>query len=164
MMDDVLAYVGLGANLGSVEKTLRVAIAALDELPLTRLRTASSLYRTPPWGREDQAEFMNAVAALETKLSPLALLDGLLAIEERHGRVRLPGDRWGPRTLDLDLLLYGDHVLDLPGLRVPHPYLHERAFVVVPLAEIAAHLVVPRHGMVCELLENMDTCGLVPIR
>ncbi|NBI36480.1 2-amino-4-hydroxy-6-hydroxymethyldihydropteridine diphosphokinase [Xylella taiwanensis] len=164
MMGNVVAYVGLGANLGPVEMTLRAAIAAFDELPLTRLRTVSRLYRTPPWGREDQAEFVNAVAALDTRLAPLALLDALLALEHLHGRVRLPGDRWGPRTLDLDLLLYGEQVLELPRLSVPHPHLHERAFVVVPLAEIAAELVLPHHGMVCDLRENMDTCGLVPIR
>ncbi len=161
---NVVAYVGLGANLGPAEMTLRAAIAALDQLPFTRLRIASSLYRTPPWGRQDQAEFVNAVAALETRLAPLALLDALLEVECLHGRVRLPGDRWGPRTLDLDLLLYGEHVLDLPRPRVPHPHLRERTFVVVPLAEIAAELVLPRHGMVCELLEHMDTLGLVPIR
>ena len=107
---------------------------------------ASRLYRTPAWGRTDQPDFINAVVELRTRLAARVLLDYLLEIETRFGRVRREDDRWGPRTLDLDLLLFGEEVLDVPGLHVPHPRLHERAFVLVPLAEIAATLRDSRAG------------------
>lgn len=145
----VLAYVGLGGNLGTAEDTLRAAIDALGALPSTRLLRASRLYRTPAWGREDQPDFVNAAVAVETTLAPRALLDALLGIERAHGRERSAGDaRWGPRTLDLDLLLYGDDEIDEPGLRIPHPHLHERAFVLVPLCEIAPDAMIPGQGTV----------------
>jgi 2-amino-4-hydroxy-6-hydroxymethyldihydropteridine diphosphokinase len=144
----VVACIGLGGNVGDVPATLRAAIAEFDRLPDTRVLRASRLYRTPAWGHETQPAFVNAVATVETGLAPRPLLDALLAIENRHGRVRAGEPRWGPRTLDLDLLLYGDAVVDEPGLRVPHPHLHERAFVLVPLAEIAPDLRIPGHGTV----------------
>src|SRR3546814_7696255 len=116
----------------------REALAALDGLPGTRVLRASPLYRTPAWGQVDQPDFVNAVAKLETDLDPRALLDALLDVERQFGRDRQEDDAsWGPRTLDLDLLLFGDAVIDEPGLRVPQPYLHERAFALVPLAAIA---------------------------
>jgi len=145
----VRAYVGLGGNVGAAEDTLRAAIRAFDVLPSTRVVRASQLYRTPAWGREDQPDFVNAAAAIETALAPRALLEALLGIERACGRERnADGERWGPRTLDLDLLLYGGERIDEPGLHVPHPHLHERAFVLVPLCEIAPEAVIPGHGTV----------------
>ncbi len=158
----VHACIGLGANLGDPAAALREAFEALARLPATRLLAASRLYRTPAWGRTDQPDYVNAAALLETALDPQALLAALLDIERRAGRVR-DGDRWGPRTLDLDLLLYDDRVIDLPGLRVPHPHLHERAFALVPLAEIAAAEPFPGHGCVGDALAGVDAGGVVAI-
>ena len=155
-----LAAVGLGANLGDAAATLRDAIAALADLPDATLLRASRLYRTPAWGRTDQPDFINAVALVETSLDARDLLDALLAIERRFGRVRLEGERWGPRTLDLDLLLFGDAVIDQAGLQVPHPHLHERAFVLLPLAEIAPALQVPGRGPVAALAAGMAADGI----
>ncbi len=159
----VVAYLGLGANLGPAEQTVRTALEALDRLPGTRLQAASRLYRTPAWGSEDQPDFVNAAAAVVTTLPPLALLDQLLALEAAHGRQRLPGERWGPRTLDLDVLLYGDRRIDLPRLQVPHPHLHARAFALVPLAEIAPDAVIAGHGTVRDVCAGVEACGLEPI-
>ncbi|MXV08217.1 MULTISPECIES: 2-amino-4-hydroxy-6-hydroxymethyldihydropteridine diphosphokinase [unclassified Xanthomonas] len=159
----VQACIGLGGNLGDAAATLRAALAALDTLPQTRLLRASQLYRSPAWGREDQPDFINAAALVATTLPAPALLQALLDLESRHGRQRLPGERWGPRTLDLDLLLYAEAVIDLPGLQVPHPFLHERAFVLLPLAEIAAEAIVPGHGTVRDVRDRIETGGIVPI-
>lgn len=157
------AYLGLGGNLGDPAATLRAAIRALDSLPGTRLLAASRLYRTPAWGRTDQPAFVNAAAAVETALSPEALLEALLGLERQFGRERLDAERWGPRTLDLDVLLIGDQVIDQPHLRVPHPHLHERAFALLPLAEIAPMATIPGHGTVQAVLAGMESGGLVPI-
>ncbi|MCW0456261.1 2-amino-4-hydroxy-6-hydroxymethyldihydropteridine diphosphokinase [Xanthomonas sacchari] len=159
----VQACIGLGGNLGDAAATLRAALAALDTLPQTRLLRASQLYRSPAWGREDQPDFINAAALVSTTLPAPELLQALLDLEQRHGRQRLPGERWGPRTLDLDLLLYAQAVIDLPGLQVPHPYLHQRAFVLLPLAEIAADAVIPGHGTVRDARDRIETGGIVPI-
>lgn len=150
---DTIACVGLGANLGDAAATVRAAQEALAGLPGTRLVAASRLYRTPAWGKTEQPDFINAAALLETSLSARALLDGLLEIERRFGRTRAAdgSDRWGARTLDLDLLLFGAEVIDEPGLHVPHPHLHERAFALVPLLEVAPLAVIPGHGLACEL-------------
>jgi 2-amino-4-hydroxy-6-hydroxymethyldihydropteridine diphosphokinase len=126
------AYVGIGANDGARKANVEHAVAALGELGTVARR--SSFYRTAPWGRLDQPWFLNAVVLLETELTPHALLEALQAIEGRLGRVR--AERWGPRSIDLDLLIYDDLHIDEPALHVPHPHLHERAFVLVPLAEI----------------------------
>lgn len=134
----VLAYVGLGSNLGDRRALLDSALAELAP------RRVSSVRETAPWGREDQPAFLNAVAELETGLAPRPLLDLLLEVERRHGRVR--NERWGPRTLDLDLLLYGDRVVREPGLEVPHPRLAERRFVLDGLAELNPDLQVPGTG------------------
>ena len=144
-----LAYVGLGANLGDREGTIRAAVA---ELP--GVVAVSTLRETDPVGITDQPRFVNGVAALETELKPRELLDVLLAVERRLGRER--GQRWGPRTIDLDLLLYGDEVVDETGLTIPHPRLHERRFVLEPLADIAPKLVVPGYGRVKDLLAKLD--------
>ena len=149
-MAAVRAFVGLGANLGEPEAQVRRAIAALEAIPKTRPLATSSLYRSAPVGVGAQPDFVNAVAAIETGLSARALLDELLAIEARFGRKRdFPG---APRTLDLDLLLYGDHVIAETGLIVPHPRMHERAFVLAPLAEIAPNTIVPAKGSLAALL------------
>jgi 2-amino-4-hydroxy-6-hydroxymethyldihydropteridine diphosphokinase len=128
------AYVGIGANIGDASWNVRRALAALRDLGTLVRR--SSLYRTQPWGRTDQAPFVNAVALLETTYDPHALLAAFKAIEVRLGRIA--GERWGPRAIDLDLLTYDDRTLDEPGLRLPHPSMGDRAFVLVPLAEIDA--------------------------
>jgi 2-amino-4-hydroxy-6-hydroxymethyldihydropteridine diphosphokinase len=161
--EPVRAYVGLGGNVGDVETTLAEAIWALDGLPQTSVRAQSKLYRSPPWGRTDQDDFLNAVVELRTQLAPRILLDYLLQIEERFGRVRSEGEKWGPRELDLDLLVFGDEVIDEPGMHLPHPYLHERAFVLVPLAEIAGKLQVPGRGQVGDLLALVETGGIEAI-
>lgn len=155
-------FVGLGGNLGDAAASLRDAFAALGRLPDTRLLRASRLYRTPAWGVTAQPDFVNAVAMIETALTPPALLENLLRIERDAGRHRLSdgSDRWGPRTLDLDLLLYGDEVIDTPDLTVPHPHLHERAFVLVPLLEIAPDTRIPGHGAAADALAAMATSDI----
>ncbi|RPE81355.1 2-amino-4-hydroxy-6-hydroxymethyldihydropteridine diphosphokinase [Vulcaniibacterium tengchongense] len=157
-----IAYVGLGSNLGDSATILRGAFAALAALERTRLVRASGLYRTPAWGLTAQPDFLNAAAMLETELAPPVLLQALLAIERGAGRVRRAdgGDRWGPRTLDLDLLLYGQARIDEPGLRVPHPHLHERAFALVPLLEIAPDVVIPGVGPGRGALARMETADV----
>ena len=157
------AAVGLGGNLGDAATTLREALRALDGLPATRLLRASRLYRTAAWGHTAQPDFVNAAALLETQLDARTLLDGLLGIERHFGRERDSGVQWGPRILDLDLLLHGDAVIDEPGLRVPHPYLHERAFALLPLADIAPDLQVPGKGSVAALLRATGADGCVPL-
>ncbi len=144
------AYVALGSNLQDPVVMVCAGIAALADLPATRLNGRSSLYRSAPMGGMAQPDFINAVCRLMTDLDPQTLLGHLLAIEARHGRVR-EGPKWGPRTLDLDLLLYDELVLTLPTLVLPHPGLHERAFVLYPLVEIEPALFVPGHGRVAQL-------------
>ena len=161
-VDERLAYIGIGSNLDDPEAQVRRAIVAFASIPETRFVRASRLFRTAPWGRTDQPAFVNAVAEIATTLAPRALLDALLAIERAQGRHR-DGTRWGPRTLDLDVLLYGDRVIDEPGLAVPHPHLAERAFVLLPLADIDPGLHVPGHGRISELLRNVDTNGVLPL-
>jgi 2-amino-4-hydroxy-6-hydroxymethyldihydropteridine diphosphokinase len=155
------AYVALGANLDDPAATVRAAFAALANLPDSRIVHCSSLYRTAPVGIADQPEFINAVAELETSLAPEALLDALLEIEQRFGRIR--AERNGPRTLDLDLLLYNDQYLDLPRLTLPHPRLHLRAFVLQPLAEIAPDLKIPGRGTVAAWLPAVANQGIVKL-
>ena len=159
-MQSVRAFVGLGANVGEVEMTLAEACMAIDGLPQTSIRNQSPWFRSPPWGRTDQPEFTNGVVELQTRLAPVELLQRLLEVEERFGRVRRPDERWGPRTLDLDLLLYGEETIDEPGLQVPHPALHERAFVLLPLSRIAPTLEIPGQGRVDALLAGVDATGL----
>ncbi|HET7931930.1 MAG TPA: 2-amino-4-hydroxy-6-hydroxymethyldihydropteridine diphosphokinase [Rhodanobacteraceae bacterium] len=161
MIGTVAAYVALGSNLDDPQAQVERAFAALAGLPHSMLAARSRLYRTPPWGVIEQPDFINAVARLETSLSPRDLLDALLAIEVHAGRVR--GERNGPRILDLDLLLYHDHVLHEPGIDIPHPRLQQRAFVLLPLADVAPVLEVPGQGPVSELLTRVDTRGCTPI-
>jgi 2-amino-4-hydroxy-6-hydroxymethyldihydropteridine diphosphokinase len=152
------AWVGLGGNVGDAIATVHAAIEALARLPDTRLLRASRLYRTPAWGVSEQADFINAVALLETSLGPRALLDRLLGIERSFGRERR--ERWGPRILDLDLLLHGDDVIDEPGLHVPHPHLHERAFALLPLLEISPDATIPQRGPVRDALSALACEGI----
>lgn len=154
------AFVGLGANLGDAEASVRSAILALGELPQSQLQVASRLYASPAWGREDQPDFINAAAWLRTTLTARELLGRLLAVEREFGRERAEGERWGPRTLDLDLLLYGDSQIDEPGLQVPHPYLHQRAFALLPLLEIAPEVAIPGHGHARDAVSGLETSNI----
>ena len=149
------AYVGLGSNLGDREQTLLAAVAALRAEPGVELVAVSGLIETEPVGFLDQPRFVNGVAVLETTLFARALLEVLLDVERRFGRSRDGVPAQGPRTLDLDLLLYGDEEIDEPGLRVPHPRLHERAFVLEPLTEVAPGLEIPGLGSVERLIAEL---------
>lgn len=155
------AYVALGANLGDPATTLRAAFGALANLPESRVVRCSSLYRTAPIGNIQQPEFINAVAKLETTLAPESLLDALLEIETRFGRLR--AEKNGPRTLDLDLLLYNNQEMDLPRLSLPHPRLHLRAFVLYPLAEIAPQLQLPGRGSLAAWLPAVAIQGIAKL-
>lgn len=152
------AFVALGSNLDDPAAQVNAGFAALGTLPATRVTARSSLYRSAPVGYANQPDFINAVAALETMLAPHALLAGLLAIEHRHGRVREFLN--APRTLDLDVLLYGDLQLHEHGLTIPHPRMHERAFVLAPLVEIAPACVIPGRGPAADWLAR---CANQPI-
>jgi 2-amino-4-hydroxy-6-hydroxymethyldihydropteridine diphosphokinase len=147
------AAVALGSNIENPESQVARGFADLAALPDTELLARSHLHRTAPVGYVDQPDFVNACALLETALAPRALLEQLLAIEREHGRVRsIPN---GPRTLDLDIILYGDRVIDEPGLKVPHPRAHERAFVLVPLLEAWPEASIPGRGPARELLRAL---------
>ena len=143
-MPTVQAVVALGSNLDDPEAHVRRGFDDIDALPRTRVLARSSLHRTKPVGYADQPDFINACALVETRLAPRALLEGLLAIEKKHGRVReIPN---GPRTLDLDIVLYGGTQVDEPGLHIPHPRAHERQFVIAPLLEVWPDAVIPGRG------------------
>ena len=152
-----LAYVALGSNLGDPQQQLLDAMQALATTPGLRLLQRSALYRTPPWGMLQQPPFVNAAVQLDSALSPHALLDALLAIEQRAGRVR--GARNGPRTLDLDLLHVDGVQLDDARLSLPHPRMAQRAFVLLPLRDIAPALQLPGYGRVDQLLAALDAAG-----
>lgn len=154
------AFVALGGNLGDTRAFLQLALERLERLPGSRLLAHSRFYRTPPWGMRAQPAFLNAAAMLDTALAPHALLDALLEIERAAGRVR-EGERWGPRTLDLDLLHMDGVLLSGPRLTLPHPRIAERAFVLLPLAELAPDLELPGQGRVDALLAAADTDGCV---
>ncbi len=155
-----LAAVGLGANVGDAAATVQAALDELHRLPGTTVRACSRLYRSAPWGVAAQPDFINAAALLDTTLDARALLDALLDIERRFGRTRAADERWGPRTLDLDLLLYGDARIDAPGLRVPHPHLHERAFALLPLVEAWPDAAIPGLGPARALAAAMAGAGV----
>jgi 2-amino-4-hydroxy-6-hydroxymethyldihydropteridine diphosphokinase len=155
----VPAYVALGSNLDDPRQQVERAMVALAGLSRTRVVLRSSLYRTRPFGLVAQPDFINAVAGLLTLLEPAGLLAQLQALEARLGRER-PVVRWGPRRIDLDLLIHGCARIVEPGLEVPHPGMPERAFVLVPLAELAPDLVVPGHGRVRDLLARVDSVDL----
>lgn len=157
------AWVGLGANLGERAATLDAALSAIDCLDETRLQAVSRYYITPPWGDADQPDFLNAVARVQTALSPSSLLRELQAIEADLGR-RRTGRRWGPRVIDLDLLVFGEALIERPELTVPHPRILERAFVLVPMVELAPELTVPGQGCADALLAQLDDNAVSGIR
>lgn len=156
------ACIALGANIGEPLRQVEAGFAALAALPETRLMMRSSLYRSAPVGYADQPDFINAVAVIETLLEPHALLDALLAIERAHGRVREFAN--APRTLDLDIVLYGDTVMHDAGLTIPHARMLERAFVMVPLAEVAPEMKVPGRGLVRELAAHVDAGSIAQLQ
>lgn len=162
METGTLAYLGLGTNLGDREGHLRAALKELAGLPTMEIAAVSSIYETAPVGLTDQPDFLNLVVSVRTALSPRELMDALLHIENKMGRVRTV--RWGPRVIDLDLLLFGESVVEIPGLSVPHPRLRERSFVLLPLAEIAPDLILPGETATIKklsekLLENSGEIG-----
>jgi 2-amino-4-hydroxy-6-hydroxymethyldihydropteridine diphosphokinase len=159
---EVISFVGLGSNLCDPVRQIHRALDRLAAIPSSRFDACSSLYRTPPMGRRDQPDFVNAVVRIATCLDPHALLHQLQSIERAQGRSR-DGSRWGPRTIDLDLLVYGDEIIDDHGLHVPHPGVSERAFVLVPMAEIGPELMLPGHASIDDLLARVDTAGVIKI-
>lgn len=156
------AYVGIGSNLSGPEEQVERAIDALAEIPGSELEARSSLYRSAPFGPVDQPDFVNAVVRLVTKLDAPSLLHRLQKIENSQGRIR--GKRWGPRVIDLDLLVFGDTIVDLDNLNVPHPGIAERNFVLLPLQEIAHDLVIPGLGRIDEIAINHDEPRITLIR
>ena len=155
----VRAYIGLGSNLLSPLRQVKSAIAELAQLPQSRLAAVSQIYRSRPMGPADQPDYINAVAAIDTHLTPLELLDGLQAIENLHGRKR-GAVQWGPRTLDLDLLLFGEQLIDEPRLIVPHPGMQERSFVLQPLLDIVPSLKLPDGKLLTLLCDSLADDGL----
>jgi 2-amino-4-hydroxy-6-hydroxymethyldihydropteridine diphosphokinase len=156
--EEVTVFVGLGSNLDDPAGQLQRAIFELAEIPATHLISCSRFYRSAPMGPQDQPRYINAVAKLETSLAPLVLLEQLQLIENAHGRKRTL--HWGARTLDLDLLLYGQQMIDTPRLRVPHPGIKDRNFVLYPLQELAPDLEIPGKGTLQELIKNCSPEGL----
>ncbi|EHR40099.1 2-amino-4-hydroxy-6-hydroxymethyldihydropteridine diphosphokinase [Alishewanella jeotgali] len=156
-------YIGLGANLVKPVAQLQAAVTALGQLPETRLVQVSRLYSSKPMGPQDQPDYVNAVAALDTRLTPLALLHALQQIELAHGRQR-KAERWGPRTLDLDILLFGMQQIDHPELTVPHYGMQLREFVLYPLAELAPDLILPDGVTLQSLLQRVPLNGLTPLQ
>jgi 2-amino-4-hydroxy-6-hydroxymethyldihydropteridine diphosphokinase len=154
--ESTIAYIGLGANLGERAITIAEALRRVNEDERTSVLRWTAPIETEPVGYEDQPRFLNAAARVETTRSPRELLALLLRIERELGRVRGEGPRYGPRTIDLDLLLYGDETIDEPGLEVPHPRLHERRFALEPLAELDPGLAVPGRGRVSALLAELE--------
>ena len=150
-------YLSLGGNLGDPAASMAAALRMLDTDRDTRVVAVSSLYRTPPWGKLDQPDFLNAAAEISTVLAPRALLDLCLEAERKLKRVR--EERWGPRLIDIDILVFGDRIIHETGLEVPHPRMLERAFVLAPLAEIAPELAVGGRS-VSERLSAVDTSGI----
>ena len=155
----ITVYIGLGSNLADPVTQVTSAIKALQTLEKSELKKVSSLYKSLPMGPSEQPDYINAVACMITKLEPFELLDALLAIEQSQGRQRNT-ERWGPRTLDLDILLYGEKIITTERLKIPHSGLHERSFVLYPLHEIAPDLDIPQHGPITELLANCHSTGL----
>jgi len=152
-------YIGLGSNLDKPIEQVTTAIDALAKLKAFKLIKTSSLYRSLPMGPQDQPDYINAVVLISTGLEPQVLLSELQQLEKKHGRVR-KGEQWGPRTLDLDILLYDDLILNKPDLVIPHPGLHQRAFVLYPLSDITPELDIPGRGKLSELLQNIPATGL----
>jgi 2-amino-4-hydroxy-6-hydroxymethyldihydropteridine diphosphokinase len=149
-----VAYIGIGSNLGNKSKNVQQALDFISALQGVKVKQQSSLYLTAPWGKTDQDDFINQVVAVETDLAPLELLHKLQAIEIKLGRQR--DVQWGPRTIDLDILLYGEEVIDLEELKVPHPYLKQRLFVLIPLQELNPELELPDGSKLREVLSTAE--------
>lgn len=162
-MHTVTSYIGLGSNLGEPLAQLQSAIAQLSVIPRSALHGVSRFYTSKPMGPQDQPDYMNAVVCLKTTLSAPDLLQHLLIIERQHGRQRQAGMRWGPRTLDLDLLLYAQHTLTTPNLQLPHPGLCERSFVVLPLLDLAPNLILPNGKRLTDCLASLKLDDLYPL-
>jgi len=153
-----VVYIGLGSNIDNPTAHISTAFIEIGQIPNSKLKRQSSLYRSSPMGNIDQPEFINAVVELDTELSAITLLGHMHTIEEKHGRVRT--QHWGPRSLDLDLLLYGDHHIENRKLTVPHPGINDRNFVLCPLLEIVPEIVIPGSGSAKKILENIGINGL----
>jgi 2-amino-4-hydroxy-6-hydroxymethyldihydropteridine diphosphokinase len=149
------AYVGIGSNLEDPASQVRMAFDGLAQMPDSRLVAVSDLYRNPPMGPQDQPDYVNAAVGLLTRLSPAELLGELQALEKRQGRTRIKDDHWGPRVIDLDLLVFGHRTINNPGLNLPHPGISERNFVLFPLCDIAPRLAVPGQGIVYQLAQQL---------
>ncbi len=162
-MSYVDAYIGLGSNLSDPRTQVTQAIQELDEIEQTKLVTPSSLYRSKPMGPSDQPDFINAVAKITTKLSAQALLLALQKIEQAHQRKR-KSERWGPRTLDLDIILFGEQQIDTKSLKIPHYGLAEREFVLIPLQELQADLIIPGKGTLTDLIKQLPSYHLERIK
>lgn len=158
-----LAYIGLGSNLNDPESQVRGTLEAFSRCKSIRLIRTSAMYRNPPMGPADQPDFINAVALIETKLSPRALLDTLLRMESERGRIREPGNHWGPRAIDLDILLYDDRKIDQPDLKIPHPGISKRNFVLFPLLEVEPDLWIPGLGKIKDIAAGHDSTALIRI-
>ncbi len=159
MDDSVIVHIGLGANLDDPRRQILDALVELEQLEGCAALRASSLYASLPMGPPDQPDYINAVAEMECRLPPEILLDALQILENRHGRIRR--QHWGPRTLDLDLLLFGERRIDTPRLKIPHPGLTERAFVLLPLAELMGEeWRIPGVGRLGDCLERVDLAGV----
>ena len=157
----ITAYIALGSNLNTPVEQLHSALNAISQLPNTHLVTTSAFYKSKPLGPQDQPDYVNAVAKIKTELSPLALLDELQCIENEQGRVRLR--RWGERTLDLDILLYGNEIIQKERLTIPHYDMHNREFVIVPLFEIASDLVLPNTQPLTDLVKQFDDHEMIKL-
>ncbi len=155
------AYIALGSNLGNPQQQLTCAVSALQQLPQSEFLALSPWYQSKPHGPVSQPDYLNGVAAIATELPPTELLQQLQTIENNQGRIR--AERWGPRTLDLDILLYGNKIIELPELSIPHPAMKQRNFVLLPLADIAPELVLPDGTALQQLLENTGTDGIVQL-
>jgi 2-amino-4-hydroxy-6-hydroxymethyldihydropteridine diphosphokinase len=161
-MENIEAFIGLGANLGDPAKMLAEAISDLNQQDGISVVQCSSLYRTTPVGKTDQPDFINVVVRIETSLPPEKLMTSILDTEHRHGRTRQ--DRWGPRTIDIDLLIYGNTLIVSDSLTIPHPRMHERRFVLVPLIEIAPSLKIPGTGKsLQEFLNETENQGNIEV-
>ena len=156
------SYIGLGSNLDNPQLQLATALAGLDEIPDTTLVKYSSFYRSKPVGPRNQPDFINAVALLKSGLTALQLLGRLQSIENRHGRTRT-GQRWGPRSLDLDMLMYGNEIINEPELMVPHPEIRHRNFVLIPLLELAPDIRIPGLGRADDLLAEVGRAGITKL-
>ena len=158
------AWLGLGSNLQQPVAQLQQALKRLGETTGLEILRTSSFYRTPPWGDEQQDDFINAVVQIETSLDPIPLLRVLQSIENVMGRQRSGGRRWGPRLIDIDLLLYEKQQFQSTELEIPHPRMFERAFVLKPLSELDTNLEIPGHGAVGELLQDLDCSGIIQVK